>query len=111
MKLRIEFDTLSCDPNLLGELLRDKFFDQDDMEGSVGCYTTFKLRPDVKELPDMPNEEEPSCPWHCAELYLNDIRVEMSYYWEGDGTLMFVLPDCIISNDDCKKDYGWERDV
>ena len=40
----------SSDPNLIGEILRDKFFKQDKENGKFGCYSTFELRENVVEL-------------------------------------------------------------
>ncbi len=34
--------------------------------------------------------------------------IECRYYWDGDGTLVFFLPDGqYLVNSDCKKDHGW----
>ena len=35
--------------------------------------------------------------------------VHMAFYWNGDGTLFFVIPSMgkCLENGDCKKSYGW----
>ena len=106
MKFSVEFDTLTCDIDLLGEILRDRFFDQNDHE--LGCHGTFTLRPEVKKMPSEVDEED-GIIWTCATAEFNGMVVEMRYFWDGDGTLEFSLPDCLLSNDDCKKTHGWTR--
>ena len=44
-----------------------------------------------------------------TEAGLSDpINIECRYYWDGDGILVFILPDgkCLV-NPDCKKDHDW----
>lgn len=41
--------------------------------------------------------------------YCNGVRVEVGWWWDGDGTLIFRFPNgVILANSDCKKDYEWE---
>lgn len=99
-------------PDEAGEFLRGVFFNQST--GKYGCYSTFELNPGVEELPDetvtlsentSPNDWYNDS-WTWTRAQFNDII--MRYYWDGDGMLEFLLPDgSILSNDDCKKDYGW----
>ena len=106
MKFSMEFDTLTCDPNMLGEILRDKFFDQND--NTVGCYNTFILRPEAKKMPDEVQKED-CITWTCATLDFNGLIVKMRYFWDSDGELEFSLPDCLLYNYDCKKTHIWKR--
>lgn len=108
------------DPDILGELLRDRFFNQNPQGCFFGCVSCFELREGVKkekEEPvewvdlntdpplirsDIPDPEDP----HVYTVATLD-GVKMRYYWEGDGYLEFILPDGrILMNDDCKKDHG-----
>lgn len=115
-------------PNLVGEHLRHLFFDQNRIgpNYTLGCYSTFKLRENVVELPKQPvpewgiasyDAEKPivvnddSCEnrFTCAELETLGGKIKMLYYWDGDGFLSFILPDgSYLYNSDCKKDYRWE---
>ena len=97
------------DPNIVGELLRGRFFDQS--KGDVGCYTTFKLNSDVEELPkrieeidDLYGNPENEI-WECARWN----GIQMEYHWEHDGILIFTFPNGdILLNEDCKKTTRWE---
>lgn len=97
--------------NLLGEYLRNHFFDQDD--GYYGCYSTFDVRGDVKELEREPvhywdDDDVIDFYWHVFEKIMDDEIVKMRYYWDGDGTLQFIFEDgSMIANTDCKCDYNW----
>jgi hypothetical protein len=100
----------------------------------IGCYQTFDWRSEVAPLPDLPlsdhnhpqgDEPQDLC-WGCTADDAVWIRGEMlvegelgspqavrpiecRYFWDGDGTLAFKLPDGRwLINDDCKKDHGWE---
>lgn len=120
-------------PNLVGEHLRHLFFDQNRVgpNYTLGCYSTFKLRENVVELPKQPVpewdcENEPNaflkcdetCEnfFTCAEIFnckkfqiSNNRSIKMLYYWDHDGFLSFVLPDgSYLYNSDCKKDYCWK---
>lgn len=98
-------------PNQAGEILRDLFFDQ--VDGECGCYSTFNLRDGVKELSDTAvHISDDYCDeglvWHRAELEVSGIRIEMAYFWDGDGTLKFTFPDgSSLEHWDCKNDYKW----
>ena len=42
-------------------------------------------------------------------LYNNTLGVKVYLHWDGDGTIVFELPDGnILINNDMKKSYGWE---
>lgn len=98
-------------PNAIGEYLRDIFFDQSS--GGYGAYTTFDVREGVTNLPSEPvmyfdGTEEIQDEDHAWTVYEYD-GIRMRYYWDGDGTLEFHLPDGrILFNDDCKKSHNWE---
>lgn len=101
---------LTNDPNLIGEILRDKFFKQDKENGNLGCYSTFELREDVTELPGEINLDYKYVNGEgaivtCAQL--DDIT--MKYFWDRDGNLSFYFSnDRILNNSDTKKNYGWK---
>lgn len=41
-----------------------------------------------------------------------DRQLDVYWRWDGDGTLVFQLPDgTIVYNTDCKKDYDWSKDI
>ena len=92
------------DPDILGEMFRELFFEQD--EKTLGCYNSFKLKPDVKNLGKQITEQGEGI---VANLLLSDnTNVEMFYTWEdGDGFLMFTTNEFAVGNYDCKKTYGW----
>jgi hypothetical protein len=113
-------------PNLVGEHLRHLFFDQNRIgpDYTLGCYSTFKLRENVVELPKQPVPEwdinfgdgaklkcDETCEnsFACAELETLGGKIKMLYHWSHDGFLSFVLPDgSCLYNSDCKKDYCWK---
>lgn len=106
MSLSESILSLIQDPNVIGEILRDKFFKQDRENGKLGCYSTFELREDVKQLPDENNYDEGI---NVTVSKLDDVI--MKYYWCGDGTLQFFFDDGqILSNYDAKKTYNWGFD-
>ena len=107
MKFTMEIDS-ERNPNAVGEYLRSDFFRQDGA-GEFGCYTTFEWREDVDVIPplDFPCEED-CCP---EETWTRGQKngIECRWYWDGDGTLAFRLPDGTwLVNRDCKKDHRWE---
>jgi hypothetical protein len=96
---------LTSNPDIIGELLRGKFFNQDN--GKLGCYSTFELNNGVVKLPDGFDEE--------SELKTTRAKmddVEMEYFWDGDGELTFYLSHFpnqkVLINSDCKKSHGWK---
>jgi hypothetical protein len=96
-------------PNIVGELLRNEFFNQ--YNGKLGCYSTFDVNTDVKDLPreTVFGVDDDEIMYNVFEKTVDGQRVVMKYYWDGDGTLEFHFEDGnFISNDDCKKDYVWE---
>lgn len=126
-------------PDAVGELLRSVFFDEKMVGSrfggnlrETGCYTTFDWRKDVEELPPLVvrGEMGGKAPSHalkwtrgkkkfCTGQSLSRLNpkedsvlyeeVECRWFWDGDGTLVFLFPDgsCLV-NEDCKKDHGWE---
>ena len=106
------WELLRYRPSVFGECLRHLFFEQDE---GYGCYSTFDVRDGVKSLPDEPvyfedEDDEPIYIYKCFEAEVEGLGVvKMAYYWDGDGTLEFRLPDGKeLINSDCKKDYTWE---
>lgn len=94
----------------VGELLRDLFFDQNR---GYGCYSTFDLRGGILTLPPVQNGEER---WTLAMYMDPELKVTMGYWWDGDGSLAFLIqtPESthLLYNSDCKKSsyWGWSPD-
>lgn len=104
MKFNITLDTDNY-PEFFGEYLRNEFFDQSK---GFGCYSTFETRSGVIRLSDQYDPEE-EITWQCFRKTINDVDVDMKYYWDGDGTLCFNFPDGSgLFNNDCKKSSTWE---
>lgn len=119
MKLYFEIvlDTDQDSPNALGEMLRSKFWPP-KKPFEYGCYSNFTYAPYVRELPIRREKiadaytdpvygyfDEEWVEWNRA--FWDDFVCE--WYWDGDGTLRFILPDGTrIINTDCKTDYKWE---
>lgn len=119
----LDIDTIiaRCDPNALGEMLRDITF----VGEGYGCYSDFDLLPEAVKLSKADREifwraskyEDPEEVAGMGEgcIYsIGDYRIEMVYYWDGDGVLAFRVYKGLqilahIENDDCKKNYRWEH--
>lgn len=108
----------TCEPDHIGEWLRDMFFNQSPemphrSHSKTGCYSTFELNADVRELP---NESESrwgnNHEYTCAEKDFPEVgTIKMRYYWDGDGYLEFLFTDgYTIYNTDCKCSYGWRNE-
>jgi hypothetical protein len=118
------------DPNALGELLREAGF----IGEGLGCYYNFDVRADAKEWDSAERQNfytqigwiDPTDPdeWNDWEEVVNkshgysfsfeNVKVEMAWYWDGDGVLAYrVWRDKellrSIINSDCKKPYRWEE--
>jgi len=101
-KISVEIDVAN-NPDLAGELLRNAFFDQSE---GRGCYVSFKLRDNVKELPSKIID---GINFHYACAEFDGKEITMEYWWDGDGSLSFIFEDgCAIQNNDCKKTYNWK---
>lgn len=99
----VEVDTENSSPCVVGEFLRDKFWDQSK---GYGCYGSFDYNNDVIELSSF-KEKHNSYELEWQRAKWNDI--ECSWFWDGDGTIEFIFPDgSKLVNPDCKKDYEWE---
>ncbi len=115
-KFTVELDS-EDNPDAVGEFLRSSFFNQKNVEESwgdyrqLGCYQTFEWREDVEPLDSLLVDQEDSI-W-TGDLNLKWTRgqkndIECRWYWDGDGTLAFHLPDGKwLVNVDCKKNYEW----
>ena len=115
--MKITKDTQKMtDPNEFGETLRDYCFIPDKYGwGDYGCYSTFELRPEFKQI-FLPNPIYTRL-WKLAGMdNIDDIitfycysngTIHLGWYWDGDGTLIIQEGDKIACNDDCKKDYNW----
>lgn len=116
------------DPNFIGEALRDWAFVKHD-EYSYGCYSTFDLIPEFKPMeftereffflygrkPDFENNDlywyDDRDVFKRARWFKNiDNGIEVGWYWDGDGTLAFYIPEdnIVVCNGDCKKSNTWE---
>lgn len=120
------------DANALGEFLRAATF----VGEGIGCYNSFDLVPEALEFQfktrrafwystrrndGPPYGERLDFAREAAELgrgctyEIDGYRIDMCYYWDGDGILAFKVynPDnaCIanIINGDCKKPSCWEH--
>lgn len=105
----VTIDTERDSPNVIGEFLRGKFWDQSPNKhyphGRTGCYSSFDYNADVEPL-WLEKEEDGwnYIEWNCARW--DDVKCR--WYWDGDGTIEFLFPDgTVLENTDCKKDYGW----
>jgi len=105
-------------PNDIGEYLREKSFKEER-----GCYSCFDVEETFTKI-----EEESAVmrlvyliydlsPYEIIEQedidrchFYTDGKVNMGWYWEGDGVLMFeeIETGKIVVNYDCKKEYRWQ---
>lgn len=117
----------------VGEFLREVTFPGE----GIGCYGNFDVGPDdAVEWSDL-RRRKFWCDGYPAPLHREDeemcedwaemgkgytfsfdgtLRVDVCWFWDGDGTLSFRVfdrhktadgPIRWIENTDCKKDYGW----
>lgn len=109
--MKIVLDTQEIESSdQFGELLRDYCFVSDQYGGMTGCYSTFSLRPEFKEVPATSIDYK-----YMARLIQNEAiacfsngTILIAWYWDGDGTLVFKEGKRVAINTDCKKDYTWE---
>src|SRR6185312_12602247 len=87
-----------------------------------GCYENFDVREDSnfsqmspREVailfgrPFDPNYEADNECLKEAAWFKDKSGIEFGWWWDGDGTLAFVIPEVgILRNSDCKKDHDWE---
>lgn len=114
-----------------GELLRDYCFVPDAYGGTKGCYSTFELRPEFKEVDKKSatgkkllkhlgynskglklSKDEEWLGWQ-KEMYgrcklFSNGNIHVGWWWDGDGTLVIIEGKRIAVNYDCKNDYEWE---
>lgn len=128
-KLTLEID-VDVNPSAIGEALRSSFFDEKMVKSrngnyrETGCYSAFDWKADVEVLPELPLHTGHNHPpaevgkpddycGACMDLGMTWKRgqkdgIECRWYWDGDGTLAFKLPDGRwLVNTDCKKDHEW----
>lgn len=132
-RVTTEIDLLNGHPNMIGEFLRDRYFDQDISDDAkyyrYGCYSTFEIRDlseqniavvqmsgtEAQDLMRMHKEDRYYLKAYGYRFYENVlVRVDMGWYWDGDGVLRFEIVHCdsvvrILENPDCKKDYRWKE--
>lgn len=119
--LTVRVPVFGSDPVTLGELLRELTFIGD----GYGCYSTFDVRPDARELPHHVarwffDEGDDEAEWDHLEdedysgyVFEQDgLTIEVFWYWDGDGTLAYRISNAegalrIIENNDCKKSSRW----
>lgn len=124
------------DANEFGEALRHYCFVGNSQD--YGCYTTFNLIKELKEVkcgkifeetkkaivPEFEDSlqvhyfklEEKDC-WiaygdpeenPCRMKICEPYEIICAWEWNGDGTLYFRFNNRKVINTDCKKDYEWE---
>jgi hypothetical protein len=138
MDLNIDNILKQIDANAVGEFLRAITFVNDGSEFSYGCYSSFDTIPEATQLsredrvtfwlsqPPAPkwlymnpepiekeDAEEQADQGEGCVYNINNYRIEMCYYWYGDGTLSFRVYKGMetiahIQNTDCKKAHEWE---
>lgn len=116
-------------PNALGEILREWAF----IGNGYGCYENFDVREEFikqpiterefKFLMSRPSEVDHENTWGFwdedvftrGEWYKHPNGIEMGWFWDGDGTLAFFIPEMadeiytgILINGDCKHDNEWD---
>lgn len=116
-KLTLEID-VDVNPSAIGEALRSSFFDEKLVKSrngdyrETGCYSTFDWQKDVEVLPQIPVCTD----FNGEDVVFEEMKwtrgqkngIECRWYWDGDGTLAFKLPDGRwLANTDCKKDHEW----
>ena len=125
--------------NHYGEKYRSSGFIPDKYGNSVGCYNTFEVHPDFKQLhpsskmfekialiltfynkksflkntskSELLNDYESfeSVKLYNSIFYNQKLDLYMGYYWDGDGSLLFIdKKKRKFLNTDCKKDYVWD---
>lgn len=105
------------DPNVLGEILRCWAFPGE----GYGCYSTFDVRAEFVKRP-ISNREfflimgQPPDEWwddgdvfERASWFAHPNGIEVGWFWDGDGTLVFLVPeiDGVLSTTDCKHNNEW----
>lgn len=122
--------TLKQHPDAVGEVLRSWAF----VGEGFGCYSNFDIRiefqpkevgyREFKMLMGREFEIVSASDWggeddeelrQAIRWFVHPNGIEMGYYWDGDGTLLFYIPELVkgefdgsVVNTDCKKNYGWE---
>ena len=108
-------------PNTLGEVLLEYVFPGDGR----GCYSNFNVRESFKEysegkeffanlmLGDYPADlfsvEEIKQDKEKISCYREEESdIEVAWFWDGDGHLIFKLGDTLLENTDIKKSYKWD---
>ena len=109
--------------NVVGEALRNYFFENEPDSPwpksykQLGCYETFRSRADADSISKRRASEMFSEYSGWSEVdglntigYSFDVgktRMYVVWAWDGDGCLIFIGPDFVLVNDDCKKTEGW----
>lgn len=127
MKINVEIDTKTVNCDFLGELLRNYLFVNDEYAKlhskekdykQFGCYETFEVRESAVKLTPLDIavilamykiERYEDLKYFSYTFNYFNAKVVCIWYWDGDGTLMFFLPDRAIINTDCKCSYGWRE--
>lgn len=116
-------DTRDLDPNELGELMRNALFER---SLGLGCYKHFDVREGwMQRLFDefafgMVAERNSGIDGadreDDAHIFQNgmhfthiDKPIDAAWYWDGDGTLTFLVDRRAIINTDCKKTNNWRE--
>lgn len=124
-------DAIKESPDAMGEILRKWAF----VGKGYGCYSNFDVRPEFERVAVRFDEfrkimgrpykspTDHSYGWSDTDdeimermtWYKHPTGIEVGWYWDGDGTLCFYVPeleddyyDGTLTNSDCKKSTGWE---
>ena len=113
---KLEVDVHSLPADVVGEMCRALFWPP-KKEFDFGCYSNFEYGEDVVAFPTVLESAETDLKDNEDFGSMHDIvwnrakwkgLIECRWFWDGDGTLIFIFPDgSSLENSDCKKDYGW----
>ncbi len=100
-------------PDIIGEALRNYCF----VGPGFGCYESFELRPEFIRMPSNGELSKQIIPYLETDetdkinIYISVVKddaIIVAWFWDGDGTLVFICNNQVFRNNDCKKDHGWE---
>lgn len=125
--LKNYWSKIDTNPNDLGEFLRKVSFKKE-----YGCYSCFDLEDHFKEVKDntlktemfeksfgrkldVEVSDDDEWGWSDEEVlsesvlrYSDVYDLYVTWYWDGDGILIFKFDGEIIYNNDCKCGYDWK---
>jgi hypothetical protein len=119
--MKLTIDTEEISPDIIGEIYREIFFDQNREMGFRGCYDTFSLKANITPLSDkgvpeirLDANDKAFLSTENTDYFFTRAKdsdgVILMYYSDGDIFLSFLLPDgTYLVNRDAKKDRGWKK--